>query len=74
MPEIIKNRDKNLTKKGEGNQKNHVFLKGQNTLKYRKGHQKQGFRTMSARTGKVPKNTKNEVEIHPEIYEKTTQK
>ena len=31
----------------------HVFVKGQTTLKYRKGHQFRGFRTMSMRTRKV---------------------
>ena len=51
MPELVSEKIKKIMKI-------HVFLKAQNTLKYRKGHHKQGFRTMSARTGEVPKNIK----------------
>ena len=68
------NFDRKNTNKGKEHHEKYVFLKAQNTLKYCKGHQKQGFRTMNARTGEVQKNMKKYVKIHPEFDAKSVVK
>ena len=47
---------------------NYVFLKGQKTPKYCKGHQFQGFRPMSRGRVRYQKNMKKKINCHPKIY------
>ena len=51
-----------------------VFLKGQNTLKYCKGHQFQGFCHTHIRTGRILKPYENEVKNRHQIDGKSIQK